>query len=217
MTMRPTLVFLHTAAVHVPTFSALVAELAPGIPIHHIVAEDLLAEARANGLTPALAKRVAAQIAAAGAVGAVLCTCSTIGGLAEAAATPEGPPVLRVDRAMAEAAVAAGPRIALVAALASTLAPTRALIEEVAAQVRPTVTINEILCEEAWPLFEIGDSTGYLAAIEICIRAVAPTVDVIVLAQASMAGAALRCADLAVPVLSSPRLGVEAALKLLNS
>jgi hypothetical protein len=212
----PTLVFLHTAAVHVPTFSALVAELAPGLPTRHIVAEGLLAEARAEGLTPALAARVAAQIAAAGEVGAVLCTCSTIGGLAEATATAGGPPVLRVDRAMAEAAVAAGPRIALVAALESTLAPTRALIAEVAAQAGRAVEISEMLCAGAWACFEAGDGAGYLDAIEACVRATAASADVIVLAQASMAGAAQRCADLAVPVLSSPRLGVAAALKLLG-
>ena len=34
----------------------------------------------------------------------------------------------------------------------------------------------------------------------------------IVLAQASMAGAAALCPDLAIPILSSPRLGLEAAL-----
>ncbi len=37
--------------------------------------------------------------------------------------------------------------------------------------------------------------------------------DVIVLAQASMAPAAQLCSDLSVPVLSSPRLGAEAAIE----
>jgi hypothetical protein len=36
--------------------------------------------------------------------------------------------------------------------------------------------------------------------------------DVVVLAQASMAGAAPLCAGLPLPVLSSPSLGLEAAL-----
>jgi hypothetical protein len=37
--------------------------------------------------------------------------------------------------------------------------------------------------------------------------------DVIVLAQASMAGAVALCEQVAVPILSSPRLGVEAAVQ----
>jgi hypothetical protein len=43
----------------------------------------------------------------------------------------------------------------------------------------------------------------------------AAVADVIVLAQASMAGACALCPTLAVPALSSPRLGVEAAVRAL--
>lgn len=210
MQKAPSLALLHTSPVHVAAFAALAAELAPGAHIRHVVDEDLLADARAGGLTPELAARVAERLREAGeGADAVLCTCSTIGGLAEAADLG-GTPVLRVDRAMAEAAVAGGPRVAVVAALASTLAPTRALIEGAAAG-RP-LAISEHHCADAWPHFEAGDTAAYLAAVAGCARAAAPGADVVVLAQASMAGAAALLADLPVPVLSSPRLGLQAAL-----
>ena len=41
--------FLHTAEVHVGTFTALVTELAPGTPTTHVVDPELLAAARAAG------------------------------------------------------------------------------------------------------------------------------------------------------------------------
>ena len=61
-----------------------------------------------------------------------------------------------------------------------------------------------------------GDSAGYHAAIAAALAGQRGRGDVIVLAQASMAGAAELCADLGVPILSSPRLGVEAALAALD-
>jgi hypothetical protein len=122
-------------------------------------------------------------------------------------------PVLRVDRAMAERAIALGPRILVAAALASTLGPTRALLLDAAERAGKTVRINELLCDSAWTHFEQGDHAGYLAAIAKCLHSAAGAVDVIVLAQASMADAAALCIDLNIPILSSPRLGLEAAIR----
>jgi hypothetical protein len=204
--MPRTLVFLHTSPVHIATFDGLLAALGAAVEARHVVDESLLDDARVGGITPALAGRVRERIAEAGDDALVLCTCSTIGGCAERAGA------LRVDRAMAERAVASGPRIILAATVASTLEPTRRLLEEVAAASGQPIQIVELLCAEAWAMFEAGDQPAYLAAIAAALRAVAGQGDVIVLAQASMAGAAALCPDLAIPVLSSPRLGLEAAL-----
>jgi hypothetical protein len=209
------LAFLHTSPVHIATFDRLLAEIDPSIAARHIVDESLLDEARAAGeITPALEQRIVAALhdasAADGAV--VLCTCSTIGGSAESAGSRAGRMVLRVDRPMAQRAVALGERILVAAALASTLAPTRALILDAARTAGRQIELHELLCEPAWALFERGDLAGYAQAIAKQLRAAAAAVDVIVLAQASMAAAAPLCADLGIPILSSPRLGLEAAL-----
>ena len=85
--MPKTLTFLHTSPVHMGTFDRLLAELAPDIPVQHIVDESLLDEARAQGeITPALNERVRLTImdAVDEQAGVVLCTCSTIGASAEA-------------------------------------------------------------------------------------------------------------------------------------
>lgn len=212
--MPKTLTFLHTSPVHIATFDRLLAELAPTIPARHIVDESLLEQARAAGLTPALEQRVTRVIAEelAGEAAVVVCTCSTIGGCAERAGHAAGGPVVRVDRAMAERAVAMGERIIVAAALASTLAPTCRLIDDVARRAGKSVALSEVVCEGAWVHFERGDHAAYHQSIAASLRA-APPGDVIVLAQASMAGAAALCADLPIPILSSPRLGLEAAVR----
>lgn len=215
---RPrTLTLLHTAPANVATFDRLLAEIAPDLEAKHVLASDLLDEARATGITTDLRARVGETVSQAVDNGAsvVLCTCSTIGDCAEGASLPAGAAVLRVDRAMAEAAVAIGGRIAVAAALESTLAPTEDLLRRVADAAGASVALSRILCTEAWPLFEAGDRDGFLAAVADTVRAGSMGCDVVVLAQASMAGAADLLGDLPVPVLSSPKLGLQAALALI--
>ena len=217
---RPrTLTLLHTAPANVTTFDRLLAELAPDLEAKHVLASDLLDDARATGITTDLHARIGEAVSVAVDNGAtvVLCTCSTIGGSAEGASLPAGAVVLRVDRAMAEAAVAIGGRIGVAAALESTLPATEDLLRQVAEAVGATVTLHRILCTEAWPRFEAGDRDGFLAAVAGSVRAGSAGCDVVVLAQASMDGAAALLGDLPIPVLSSPRLGLQAALALVEA
>ncbi len=208
--------FLHTSPVHVPTFRALVDELLPGAEVIEVVDEFLLDQARRLGTRDVIViGGVADRIAQLVATDAVVCTCSTIGGIAELVGHESDTKVVRVDRAMAERAVelavAGAGRIAVVAAVDSTLEPTRALLDEVmlATGARADVTLQ--LVPGAWERFEAGDEEGYLDAVASALPAVAADVDVVGLAQASMAPSVGRVVpELDVPVLSSPRLAIEA-------
>jgi hypothetical protein len=213
--MSKTLAFVHTAPINKATFESLVSEIDPTIPVKHYLDESLLRDARAHGITSELAERIerAMNDAMEEDTAVVVCTCSTIGGAAEQTILANGQPVLRVDRAMAEQAVAMGSDIVVAAALESTLAPTSDLILEVAAAQGREVTIHPLLCVGAWERFEAGDQAGYWAEIAGALHRAEFLGDVIVLAQASMAGAAALCSDLPVPILSSPRLGAEAAVR----
>ncbi|MFD7785973.1 aspartate/glutamate racemase family protein [Streptomyces nojiriensis] len=202
------LLLLHTSPVHVPVFDALRDRNHPGAVLRHLVVPELLDRARAEGpesVAPALRGLLLAEAGLP-----VLVTCSTIGATAECLAPELGAPVLRVDRPMAAAAVRAGTRIAVLAALESTLAPTCQLLAEEAGE-RP-VSITAHLVAGAWGRFEAGDTAGYLARVAEAADSVTGA-DVIVLAQASMAGAA-DLATVAVPVLSSPAPGLAAGLAM---
>ena len=211
--MRHDIAFLHTAAVHVETFSQLVSELETGISVRHIVDEKLLEDACRLGITPALCERIDAAMLAATSTGAevVVCTCSTIGGVAEQSGARYGFKSVRIDRAMANEAVKISRRILVVAALESTLGPTRELIEDSAKQLDNAPEIDVLHIEGAWRHFENGESEAYHQAIAAVIKACWQNYDAIVLAQASMAKASELCDGVDAPILSSPRMGVHAA------
>lgn len=213
--MTARLAFLHTAAVHVDTFDRLVRAAAPGLHVAHHVADELLVDAQRLGIDDAgLAGRVHAAMQGAAADGAalVVCTCSTIGALAELTPTAGRFTAARIDRAMADRAVALGRRILVVAALDSTLAPTADLLHSSALAARAEVVLQTLRVPQAWPHFLRGDRVAYVRSVAQAVtdRLGQVDVDVVVLAQASMAPAADGLAALGVPVLASPQLGVQA-------
>lgn len=207
-----TLALLHTSHLHVPVFEALRDEDHPGLELRHMVDESLLSRARELG-PEAVADDVRTAVARAVADGAaaVLCTCSTIGAVAEEAALATGVPVVRGDRPMAAAAVAAGERVVVLATVESTFAPTVELIEEEARRAGRPVTIRTLLVEGAWAHFEAGDTQRCARLVAAEADAVTDA-DAIVLAQGSMAPAQ-HLVRTVVPVLSSPRPGLSAGAR----
>ena len=209
----PTVGLLHTSSVHVATFDELIGELAPGWTAEHLVDESLLAQARHDGVeaTRGAVDRALHDLSVRG-VDLIICSCSTIGGLVEAVAEPLAVAVVRVDRPMIELAVRTGRRIAVIAALESTIGPTTGLLSEVADRAGIEPVVEVVVVERAWTRFEAGDIAGYRASIADQLSVVAARSDVIVLAQASMAGAVELAGDVGVPVLASPRTAVRRLL-----
>jgi hypothetical protein len=202
------LALFHTTASNETLFRSLLAEMGPDIPARHILGADLLDRAIAQGrVTADIAAETKDRMRAALADGAqmLLCTCSTLGTCADEMNDPR---VLRIDRAMAQRAIAQGGRILVAACVASTLEPTVQLLLESASPAR----IETLLMADLWPHFQLGEPMIYWQGIADRLRKRAAAYDCIVLAQASMAGAADLLNDLPVPVLSSPRIGVEAAI-----
>lgn len=208
--------FLHTAEVHVATFGALVDEVAPGEGHTHRVDVPLLDAAR--GGVP-VAARVRAHVEALVAAGAsvVVCTCSTLGPVAESAGRGSSAvPVVRVDAPFAAEAVRDGGRVAVVVALVSTLAPTTELLAAAARRAATQVELEPVVCGDAWAAFEAGDLAAYHRAVADAVRdaVVRRRPDVVVLAQASMAPAARLLADVPVRMLTSPGSAVARAVEL---
>ena len=209
------LVFLHTSPVHIATFDRLANEIAPTIPIQHVVNESLLEQACQMGITPALQQQVYEQLdAVTNGARMVLCTCSTIGGIVETFDDQFPAKLIRIDRPLAEHALQLGNRIVVTAAVESTLEPTRRLFEEVATQHSPKAELIDAPCTEAWQYFEVGDLPAYYQAIANHLYEIQTLGDVIVLAQASMAPAVELVSEVLVPILSSPRIGMQEAVRV---
>ena len=214
--MKPDIAFLHTSPVHVPTFEKLMQEMAPGLRAAHVVREDLLADAQREGAdNAALGERIRKAMADTGAGGApvVVCTCSTIGGVAESVQA-DAFSATRIDRAMADRAVGSGKPILLVAALESTLGPTKALLLSSADRQGVAPSIENLVVKDAWTHFSSGDQARYIESIVAAVAGADAASRTVVLAQASMAPAAPALAKLGITALSSPRLGVEHAVAL---
>ena len=207
--------FLHTSPIHVDTFAGLMQAHAPDCRVEHLVDESLLRDAQTLGVEHAgIVSRVTQRMKEASESGArvVVCTCSTIGGIAEKVDGHGRFVSMRIDRAMADEAVEKGERILIVAALASTIEPTRRLVEDSATIRARQVNIRTMVVQSAWPFFLSGDLCAYYTTLEEAIRGQILNADVVVLAQASMAGVAKALAGVDVAVLSSPDLGVRKAI-----
>ena len=210
---------LHTGRSHCDRFGALLQELAPpDVTWVQSVREDLLQAALDEVSEGRQTASIGTALGALRDKGAaqILCTCSSIGRLAEMTGARLQVPTLRVDRPMAERAIAAGRHILVVACLTSTLLPTAALLRDCAAAADREVEIETMLLPMAWRWFQEGNEPAFHRAIAAGVLDSALTADAVVLAQASMAPAAALLAELKVPVLSSPRLGVQAALSRLT-
>src|SRR5262249_62224225 len=106
--------------------------------------------------------------------------------------------------------VGAGPRLGGLATGPGPLKPTAGLIQQSADTAGKTVTIETRLAEGAFDALIAGDRARHDELITENARDLASRSDVIVLAQASMWRMAQPLAEqTGVPVLTSPRLGVQ--------
>jgi Asp/Glu/hydantoin racemase len=214
------LALVHTVAGLVPRFRELSAELIPEVETFDIVDETLLRDATREGrVSLETARRLFSHLAAAEQHGAdaILVTCSSMGGAVDAARPFAGVPLLRVDQAMAEQAVERGAHIGVLATLWSTLGPTAALIRRTAVEAERSVEVRDRLCDGAFEALGEGDTDRHDTLVRDGLRELLDWADVIVLAQASMARVVdtLDEDERRIPILSSPRLGMERMRDLL--
>lgn len=211
---RKKLGLVHTSATLVPVFAALCKEKLPGVDTFNIVDDSLVRGIReAGSITPQISERVANYLKSAESAGAdqILATCSSIGPAVEAGAKLTGVPVLRVDQPMADKAVATGKKIGVIATLSTTLEPTADLILRRAAAAGKQIELTSKLVEGAFEALMAGDGATHDAKVAGALKELSQQVDVIVLAQASMARVvdALKPEDKRVPILASPGIAVD--------
>jgi Asp/Glu/hydantoin racemase len=205
---------LHTSSTLVPIFEQLCKERLPHVSVFNLVDDSLIKDVIAQGkLVPRTARRAVRHIAAAEDAGAdfILVTCSSIGEAVEMAASLASVPVLRVDQPMADRAIATAREIGVIATLPTTLEPTLGLLRRRAAIANKEINLTSRLCEGAFPALMRGDSAKHDALVASALRELAAQVEIIVLAQASMARVvrAIPETEQRVPVLASPSLAVD--------
>ncbi len=201
------LTLLHTAEFHVPAFDALRASIAPGAAMQQQVRTDWLARAKSGG-DATLAAEITDTVRRAH--GPVICTCTTIGDLAEAAGAQ------RIDRPMMARAADIGGPVLMAYCLHSTEETSLGALRGAFDAEGKPADITPLFLGQYWPFFEAGEVDEFHAMLGAAIGAVAEDTapSCIVLAQASMAGAAEKLTRLGIPVLSSPELALRAGFGL---
>jgi Asp/Glu/hydantoin racemase len=204
-----TLGLIHTSATLVPVFADLCSKYLPNIKVFNIVDDSLIKNTIACGeLTASTSKRVVNYAASAQEAGAdfILFTCSSIGAAVETAATLTNVPVLRVDQPMADMAVQTGKRIGVIATLSTTLEPTSDLVRRRAIVAGKEIELTSVLCNGAFDALMNGDAATHDAMVANALKELVTKVDVVLLAQASMARVVdiLDEADKKIPILASP-------------
>lgn len=211
---QKTLGLVHTSATLVPVFAELCSKYLPNLKVFNIVDDSLIKNTIACGeLTASTSKRVVNYAASAQEAGAdyILFTCSSIGAAVETAATLTDVPVLRVDQPMADKAVQTGKRIGVIATLPTTLEPTSDLVRRRAIAANKEIELKAVLCEGAFDALMSGDAATHDKKVGDALKQLVNEVDVIVLAQASMARVvdALTAEEKKVPILASPPIAME--------
>lgn len=211
-----TLALIHTSPTLTPLFGRLCAENIPAANVFHMVDESLIKDTiRQGSLRRVTIRRLLSMIESAERAGAdaIMITCSSIGEGVEIGQKIFDVPVIRVDEAMARKAVRIGRKIGVMATLRTTLEPTIALLRAKAAEAGINIEIVESLCDGAFEAVLAGDQATHDRILTAALTNDMAGVDVVVLAQASMAGVlkSLAPGTLKMPVLTSPELAVLAA------
>ena len=211
--MKVALVYTSFTLELIETLEAEVRKaLGTGAELFSLKDPSLLAEIRGAGyVTPTAAARLMGMYCDAVAQGAdaILNICSSAGEIADAfqsAAKYIGVPVVRIDEEMCREAVRLGGRIGVLATLPTTLEPTKNTLRRVAREMGRHVELVDGLVDAFG-----ADQDRFRALLIDAARSLADDVDVIVLAQGSMAYVE-RDIEAAVgrPTLSSPRFGAAA-------
>ncbi len=217
--MSPRIACIHAVPLSIQPVRDAFTAIWPQAEISNLLDDDLtVALKREGGISPAITARICdlATYAARTGVQGILFTCSAFTPAMDLAKQLVSIPVLKPDEAMIEAALDAGQRIGVVATFAGTPPITTGQLQAAAAARGQSVRVETALAEGAMAALNAGDCATHDRLIADACTALAPRVDVMCLAQFSMARAQAEVQQkVKVSVLTSPVSAVKKLKKLL--
>lgn len=182
---------IHTTPVTIPALKKEILAACGQVEVINLLDDSMLPMInRAGEITPDVRFRLHTLMLLAQSAGAdaVLCACSSIGGIFEEGRALLSVPALRIDEPMAESA-AMFHRIGVAATLQSTIRPTTELIARKAASLGREIVIDAKVIDNAGSLLADGKEAEYDSLVGSELKRLAQDNDIVVLAQASMARA----------------------------
>ncbi len=218
--MSKRIALIHAVSTAIPPILHAFKEGWPEAKLSNLLDDDLMpAYTREGGLTPHIVERICglALYAARTGVDGILFTCSVFPQAEDVAKQLVRVPLLKPDEAMIAAALDAGKRIGVVATNPPAGPAAAAQFLAVAAGRGLEIQVIQSLAEGAFAIGNAGDSATHDRMVVEAAERIAGTVDVICLAQVSMALArAAVQAKVKVPVLTAPATAVARLKSLLG-
>jgi len=211
---------IHAVATAIPPIQNAFKEGWPEAKLTNLLDDDLMpAYNREGGLTPHIVERICELALYAARTGAdgILFTCSVFPQAEDMAKTLVRVPLLKPDEAMIAAALDAGKRIGVVATNPPAGPAAAAQLHAGAAVRGQEIQVVQSLADGAFAIGNAGDAAHHDRMVVEAAERIAESVDVICLAQVSMALArAAVQAKVDVPVLTAPATAVTRLKSLLN-
>lgn len=205
--------FIHTVGFLVEDLRERMRATYPEADCFHILNESLLQDLLRGAPKELVYRRVVAQVVIAAEAGAdiIVVTCSSTSPAADIARQVVRQPVLKIDDPMAAEAIRRGPRIGLLCTASSTVEPSSTLLRQHATLQGREALITPVVKPDAYRALMAGDRARHDDIVRAAARDLGQEVDVIVLAQASLAHLQAELGGaLPAPVLASPPLLMEA-------
>ena len=204
--------FIHTVAMLVDRFRPRFQAELPEADCFHMLDESVLQDLLRSGPSAAITRRVTGLATLAADAGAelIVFTCSSTSPAIDTARQLVSVPILKIDDPMYAQAAREPGRVGLICTTSSTVSPSRTLLAEHARAAGMQVEAESVLCGAAFQALVKGQRDVHDRLVTEAAAELAPRVDRIVLAQASLAHLAEPlAARLQRPVLASPELLVQ--------
>ena len=216
-----TVALIHAVQPAMPPMKDALSQQLPEVKVLNMLDEGLLSEVeRYGGLAPQAVDRLATDVGLAIEAGAsaVLLTCNAYTPVVgDIQARYPSVPVLAVDQVMVEQAVAQARRIGVLATVPAGLEQQSESLRRAAEAGGKQIELVPSLHPDAMAALQRGDPDTHDRILLEALPELARQVDVVLLAQASMARLAAKLPpDVPVPVLTSPVLAVEKLRGLLS-
>ena len=181
---------VHTTRLVVDPVHQSISESVSDLQISHVLDEGILRRLASLGrITPEITDWLTRMVASTQEIGADLAvvSCSSLSPCVNEVRDRVKIPVLKVDEPMMEHAVQHGERIGLVMTNPTTERPSQILFSEVTERIQSKAVLVPQLCPDAFAKLTRGNSAGHDREVVEVIERLLDRVDVIMLAQISIA------------------------------
>lgn len=200
-------------------FLAKFKEEHPDIQVNNIIDDSLLNDTREyHGMTSVIATRMLNYARAAEASGAdgVLVTCTSVNKATKYIRPLLSIPILNIEEPVAEMCVENGSRIGVLGTLPTSPDAISEVIREKAAEVNKEIEIIPAVAEGAFDVLRNGDRAKHDEMVREKLKELAKNVDVIALAQISMALIDVDEKEIGVPIYKIGNSGLDKMRKLME-